>query len=58
MRVRITVGGDRLDYTYDAGSPAASILETKLFLNSVISDADQGTQFMGADLKDFFSLPP
>ena len=58
MRVRITVGGDRLDYNYDAGSPAASILETKLTINSVISDANQGARFMGADLKDFFLASP
>jgi hypothetical protein len=58
MRVRITVGGNRLDYNYDAGSPAASILETKLTINSVISDANQGARFMGADLKDFFLASP
>ena len=52
--MRITVGGNRLDYSADAGSPAASILETKLTLNSIISDAHKGAHFMGADLKDFF----
>ena len=57
-RVRLTVGGDRLDYNYDAGSPAASILETKLTINSVISDAHKGARFMGADLKDFFLASP
>ena len=35
-RVRLIVGGDKLDCTYDAGSPAASLLETKLILNSKI----------------------
>ena len=35
-RVRLKVGGDKLDCTYDAGSPAASLLETKLILNSTI----------------------
>ena len=58
MRVRLTVGGDRLEYTPDAGSPAASILETKLTINSVISDASKGAKFMGADLKDFFLASP
>jgi hypothetical protein len=47
-----------LDYSYDAGSPAASILETKLTINSVISDASKGARFMGADLKDFFLASP
>ena len=37
-RTRLTVGGDRLDYWGDSASPAASLLDTKLLLNSVISD--------------------
>ena len=53
-RVRLTVGGDRLEYESDAGSPAASLVETKLTLNSTISDAHRGARFMSADLKDFF----
>ena len=57
-RVRITVGGDRLTYTADAGSPAANMLETKILLNSVISDATKGARFLSADLKDFFSRNP
>jgi hypothetical protein len=40
-RVRLTVGGDKLPYDDDAGSPAASLLETKLLLNSTILDADK-----------------
>jgi len=38
-RVRLVVGGDILHYEFDSGSPAASLLETKILLNSVISDA-------------------
>ena len=53
-RARMVVGGDRLSYNDDPGSPAASLIETKLLLNSVISDADKGARFMSADLKDFF----
>ena len=53
-RVRLTVGGDRLEYESDAGSPAASLVETKMTLNSVVSDAHRGARFMVADLKDFF----
>ena len=30
------------------------MLEMKLLVNSVISDAKDGAQFMSADLKDFF----
>jgi hypothetical protein len=57
-RVRLTVGGDRLDYNKDAGLPAASLLETKLIVNSTISDAKKNARFMCADLKDFFLATP
>ena len=48
------MGGDCLEYESDAGSPAALLVETKLLLNSTISDAHQGARFMSAGLKDFF----
>ena len=52
-RVRLTVGGDVLPYDDDSASPAASLLETKLLLNSTISDASRGARFMTLDIKDF-----
>ena len=57
-RVRITVGGDRLPYDNDAGSPAADLLETKLLINSTISDARKGARFMCLDIKDHFLATP
>ena len=39
-RVRIIVGGDKLPCNDDAGSLAADLLETKILLNSTISDAE------------------
>lgn len=48
----------KLEYIYDAGSPAASLIETKLILNSTISDAKKGASFMAADIKDFFLVTP
>jgi hypothetical protein len=57
-RVRLTVGGDKLDCEYDAGSPAASLLESKLIMNSTISDAHKGARFLSADLKDHFLASP
>ena len=51
-------GGDKLNYDGDAGAPAASLLETKLMINSVISDAKHGAKFMSCDLKDFFLATP
>ena len=51
-------GGDKLNYVGDAGAPAASLLETKLMINSVISDVKHGAKFMSCDLKDFFLATP
>ena len=56
--VSLTVGGDKLDFPYDAGSPADSLLQTKLILNSTISDAKKGARFLSADLKDNFLASP
>ena len=52
------VGGNHLVYEDDPGYPAASMLETKLLLNIIISDAQQGYIFMICDLKDFFLAIP
>ena len=57
-RCRLVVGGDKLPYHNDASSPAASLLETKILLNSTISDAKNGARFMASDLKDFFLASP
>ena len=57
-RVRITVGGDRLTHDNDAGSPAVDLLETKIMLNSTISDANKGARFMSIDIKDHFLATP
>ena len=53
-RVCLTVGGDKLDCPYDAGSPEASLLGTKLILNNTISYARKGARFLSAYLKDHF----
>ena len=45
------VVGNGLVYEDDKGSPAASMLEMKLLLNIIISDAQQGAIFMSCDLK-------
>ena len=57
-RVRMVVGGDKLTYHEDTGSPAASLLETKIMLNSVITDAKKGAKLVTCDLKDFFLATP
>ena len=53
-RARMVVGGNSLSYDEDPGSPAASLLEIKLLINSTISDADKGARFFSCVLKDFF----
>ena len=58
MRIRLRVGGDYLPYANDAGSPAATLLEAKLILNSTISDTDEVARFFATDLKDFFLATP
>ena len=50
--------GDKLEYDADVGSPAANLLETKILLNSTISDVKKGARFCNADLKDHFLGSP
>ena len=54
FRARLVVGGDKLTYFADASSPAASIIETKILVYSILSDHQKGARFMSVDLKDFF----
>ena len=59
FRVRMTVGGDKLDYFDPTASPTASLIETKLLINSVISDhKTKNARFCSMDLKDFFLTTP
>ena len=57
-RVRLVVGVNRLVCGYNPGSPAAPMLETKIFLNIIISDAQQGDIFMRCDLKYLLLATP
>ena len=41
-KTQLVVGGDKLPYYDDAGSPAANLLECKILFNSVISHAHLG----------------
>ena len=53
-RVRLTAGGDKLDYEEDARSLVVSLLDTKILLNSVITDADKGSRYFTSDIKNFY----
>ena len=50
-RVRLTIGGDKLNYDHETAAPTAGLLDTKIIINSTISDAKKGALFMGLDLK-------
>ena len=58
-RVRMTVGGDKLDYPYATALPTDSIIKAKLTVNSVISDHKKyNLYFCVIELKDFFLAMP
>jgi hypothetical protein len=48
----LVVGGDRVLYPGNAGTPTANLLTVKILINSIISTA--GTKFMTKDIKDFY----
>ena len=54
----MTVRGNKLACRHDDGSPAADILETKIIINSNISNARKGSRFMFIDIKDHFLETP
>ena len=55
-RVRITVGGNLINYPGDCGTPTADLLTVKLLLNSVIST--KGAKFMTMDISNFYLMTP
>ena len=57
-RVKMIVGGDKLVYDGDPSSPTISLLNTKIFLNSVISYAHKGERFSSADIKNHHLQSP
>ena len=57
-RVRMIVGGDSLDYEEDSSSPAVSLLDTKIMINSVISDSHKGARYATGDINNFYLNNP
>ena len=55
-RTRLTVGGNRINYPGDAGTPTACLLTVKLLVNSVVSTA--GAEFMTLHIKLFYLDTP
>ena len=50
----MNVGGDNLECDGDPSSPAVSLLNTKIFFNSVISNAHKGAKFSTADINNHY----
>jgi hypothetical protein len=55
-RVRVTVGGDRLDFPGNTTTQCASLTTTKCLLNSTVSTPD--ARFMVLDVKNFYYGTP
>jgi hypothetical protein len=53
---RITIGGNRIFYPGDVGTPTASLELLKLLLNSVLSQ--KGARFSSINLKNFYLDTP
>ncbi len=52
----MVVGGDKVHYPGNAGTPTADLLTIKILINSIISTA--GAKFMRMDIKDFYLNTP
>ena len=50
--VRLTIGGDNINYPSNSGSPSATLLEAKFIFDRLISTP--GSWFICADIKDYF----
>ena len=57
-RVWLTIGGDKLSYCANLSSPAAFLLYTNIFFNSVISDAHKGDRYGTTDIKNYYLNNP
>ena len=55
-RTRITIGGNRICYPGDVGTPTASIDLVKLTINSVLSR--RNAKFACFDIKNFYLMTP
>jgi hypothetical protein len=55
-QTRLTVGGDRVNYPGNCGTPTVDMVTVKLHLNSVIST--KGAHYCTIDLKDFYLMTP
>ena len=50
------MGGNRINYPGEVGTPTAEMLLVKIMLNSVVSTP--GAQFISIDIKNFYLATP
>ena len=55
-QTRFTVGGDRINYPGEVGTPTAEMLVAKLLFNSIISTPN--AKFMTIDISNFYLMTP
>ena len=55
-RIRITLGGNLVNYPGDVGTKTADLLTVKILLNNVISTP--GAKFMSLDISNFDLMAP
>jgi hypothetical protein len=55
-RTRLTVGGDKVNYPYEVGTPTAEMLLVKTHINSVISTPN--ARYMALDVNNFYLEMP
>ncbi len=53
---QLTVGGDKVHYSGDVGTPTADLTLVKMHINSVVST--RGAQYMTLDVKNFYLNTP
>ena len=52
--MRYTIGGDRLEYHTSPSALAIDMLDTKIYLNSVILDSSKGVFYYVTDIKNYY----
>ena len=55
-RTRLTVGGNRVNYPFEVGTPTADMLLAKILFNSVVST--ENARFMTIDISNFYLNTP
>ena len=53
-RVRLTAGGTKINYPGDQSSPAVSLLNLKIHINSTILRAKNNAKYMCIDINNFY----